>query len=125
MTMRTEHDLLGEREVPAGAYYGIHTLRAVENFPLLGRPLHVELIAGLAQVKAATARANVRVGKLEPRLAEAIVQAAEEVAAGGLRDQFPVDALQGGAGTSANMNMNEVLANRALEILGEPKGNYQ
>ncbi|HEY3376589.1 MAG TPA: aspartate ammonia-lyase [Armatimonadota bacterium] len=124
MTMRTEHDLLGTREVPAEVYYGIHTLRAVENFPLLGQPLHAELIGALAQVKAACARANLRTGKLDASSAQAIIQAAEEVAAGALRAQFPVDALQGGAGTSANMNMNEVLANRALEILGEAKGQY-
>ena len=124
MPIRTEHDLLGAREVPAEAYYGIHTLRAAENFPLLGQPLHPVLISALAQVKAACARANARTGHLEPKLADAIMQAAEEVAAGALREQFIVDALQGGAGTSANMNANEVLANRALEILGEPKGHY-
>ncbi len=124
MTTRTELDLLGARAVPAAAYYGIHTLRAAENFPLLGQPLHPALITALAQVKAACARANVRAGRLEARKGEAIIQAADEVAAGALRDQFLVDALQGGAGTSANMNMNEVLANRALEILGEAKGRY-
>ena len=124
MTTRIEHDLLGTRDVPAEAYYGIHTLRAVENFPLLGQPLHPELIAALALVKAAAARANARTGKLPARLAEAIIRAAEEVAGGTLREQFLVDALQGGAGTSANMNINEVLANRALELLGEAKGAY-
>ncbi|HEY3415383.1 MAG TPA: lyase family protein, partial [Armatimonadota bacterium] len=125
MATRTEHDLLGEREVPAEAYYGIHALRAAENFPLLGQPLHPGLISALAQVKAAAARANVRAGQLDPRKGEAIIRAAEEVAAGALRDQFIVDALQGGAGTSANMNANEVLANRALELLGEAKGHYE
>jgi len=125
MTTRTEHDLLGAREVPAAAYYGIHALRAAENFPLLGQPLHPELIAALAQVKAACARANMRSGRLEAQKGEAIIGAAEEVAAGALRDQFIVDALQGGAGTSANMNTNEVLANRALEILGHDKGQYE
>ena len=115
---RTERDLLGTRQVPANAYYGIHTVRAAENFPLLCQPLHAMLISALAQVKAAAARANARTGTLEPRLADAIIQAAEEIAAGALRDQFLVDALQGGAGTSANMNVNEVVANRALEILG-------
>ncbi len=124
MATRTEHDLLGAREVPAKAYYGIHTLRASENFPLLGQPLHPELIAALAQVKAACARANLRAGRMEARVAEAIIRAADEVAAGALRDQFLTDALQGGAGTSANMNVNEVLANRALELLGESKGRY-
>jgi aspartate ammonia-lyase len=125
MESRTEHDLLGDREVPAEAYYGIHALRAAENFPLLGQPLHTQLVSALAQVKAACARANLRAGRLEARKAAAIIQAAEEIAAGALRDQFIVDALQGGAGTSANMNMNEVVANRALEILGEPKGAYR
>lgn len=124
MTTRPEHDLLGTREVPAEAYYGIHTLRAAENFPLLGQPLHPALITALAAVKAAAARANLRAGQLDPRIAEVIMQAAKEVAAGAFREQFLVDALQGGAGTSANMNMNEVLANRALELLGEPKGHY-
>ncbi len=124
MTTRIEHDLLGDREVPGEAYYGIHALRAAENFALLGQPLHTELIAALAQVKAACARANLKAGRLEARLAEAIIAAADEVAAGALREQFIVDALQGGAGTSANMNTNEVLANRALELLGEPRGAY-
>jgi len=124
MNTRTEHDLLAAREVPAEAYYGIHALRAGENFPLLGQPLHGELISALALVKAACARANMRCGRLETRKGEAIVRAAEEVAGGALCEQFIVDALQGGAGTSANMNMNEVLANRALEILGEARGRY-
>ena len=122
--MRIEHDLLGERDVPADAYYGIHTVRAAENFPLLRQPLHPALITALAQVKAACARANMRVGQLTASKAEAIAHAADEVAAGALREQFLTDALQGGAGTSANMNMNEVLANRALELLGEAKGRY-
>jgi aspartate ammonia-lyase len=124
METRTEHDILGARDIPAEAYYGIHTARATENFPLLGQPLHPALVTALAQVKAACARANVRSGTLEPRLADAVIQAAEEIAAGGLRAQFIVDALQGGAGTSANMNANEVIANRALEILGAAKGRY-
>lgn len=124
METRTERDLLGTRDVPAEAYYGIHTLRATENFNLLGHPLHPILISALAQVKAACARANLRTKKLDPHRAEAIIQAADEIAAGALPDQFLVDALQGGAGTSANMNMNEVVANRALEILGEEKGHY-
>jgi aspartate ammonia-lyase len=124
MLTRLERDLLGAREVPAEAYFGIHALRAVENFPLLGQPVHPTLVSALAQVKAACARANVKAGRLDARRGEAIVQAAEEVAAGALRDQFVVDALQGGAGTSANMNANEVIANRALELLGEAKGRY-
>ena len=124
MHNRTEIDLLGEREVPGDAYYGIHTLRAAENFPLLGQPLHAELIGALAAVKAACARANIRAGRIPARLGEAIIAAATEVAGGALRGEFIVDALQGGAGTSANMNINEVLANRALELLGEKKGRY-
>ena len=124
MLERLEIDLLGERAVPGDAYYGIHALRAAENFPLLGQPMHAELITALASVKAACARANVRAGQVPARLGEAIIAAATEVAGGALREQFIVDALQGGAGTSANMNMNEVLANRALELLGEEKGCY-
>ena len=125
MTTRVETDLLGARELPADAYYGIHALRASENFPLLGQPLHPRLICALAQVKAAAARANARTGALPAPVATAIIDAAEEVAAGALHEQFIVDALQGGAGTSANMNANEVIANRALEILGAQKGDYQ
>ena len=121
---RTEHDLLGERQVPAEAYWGIHTLRAQENFPLSGQPAHPALIRALALVKKAAALTNQRLGLLPEDKAKAIVQACEEVAAGKLREQFPVDALQGGAGTSTNMNMNEVLANRAIELLGGTKGDY-
>ena len=122
MAYRIEHDLLGEREVPADAYYGIHTLRAAENFGLAGRPLHSQLIGALAAVKKAAALANREAGLLEPRLAEAIAAACDEVMAGQWREQFIVDALQGGAGTSANLNLDEVLANRALELLGAAKG---
>lgn len=121
---RTEHDLLGSREVPAEAYYGIHTVRAIANFPLTGQRLHPELIRALALVKQAAALTNQRVGLLPEEIARALAQAAEEVAAGKFADQFPLDPLQGGAGTSANMNMNEVLANRAVEILGGRKGDY-
>ena len=124
MAYRIEHDLLGEREVPADAYYGIHTLRAAENFGLAGRPLHPQLIGALAAVKKAAALANREAGLLEPRLAEAIAAACDEVMAGQWREQFIVDALQGGAGTSANLNLDEVLANRALELLGAAKGDY-
>jgi aspartate ammonia-lyase len=121
---RTEHDLLGERQVPAGAHWGIHTLRAIENFPLSGLHVHPELIRALALVKKAAALTNERVGLLAPEKARAISQACDEVIAGALHEQFPVDALQGGAGTSSNMNVNEVLANRAIEILGGCKGDY-
>ncbi|MFO7173461.1 MAG: aspartate ammonia-lyase [Bacillota bacterium] len=122
--VRVERDALGEREVPAEVYWGIHTLRALENFPLTGRPVHPAWVRALAEVKLAAARANTELGLLDPEVGRAIAAAAAEVAAGALADQFPVDALQGGAGTSFNMNMNEVLANRALELLGEPRGRY-
>jgi aspartate ammonia-lyase len=121
---RIEHDLLGELAVPADAYWGIHTARAIANFPVSGQPVHAELIAALALVKKAAAVTNQRIGLLPDDKARAISQACEEMAAGRWHDQFPVDALQGGAGTSTNMNMNEVVANRAIEILGGGKGDY-
>jgi aspartate ammonia-lyase len=122
--MRKEKDLLGERDVPVSVYYGIHTLRAVENFPLTGQPMHPALIKALAMVKKAAAEANRDLGFLDENIGNAIVSAADEVMQGCLMDQFPIDARQGGAGTSANMNINEVLANRAIELLGGVKGNY-
>jgi aspartate ammonia-lyase len=121
---RTEHDLLGALEVPADAYYGIHTVRATANFPLSGLRVHPELIRSLALVKKAAALANQRTGQLSEAIAAAICQACDEVVAGRFDDQFPLDPFQGGAGTSTNMNMNEVLANRAIEILGGRKGDY-
>jgi len=123
---RIEHDSLGEREVPAEVYWGVQTLRAIENFPISGIPLshYPALIKALALVKQAAARANYSLGKLSEERFRAIDQAAAEIAAGALHDQFPVDVIQGGAGTSTNMNMNEVIANRALEILGHPRGAY-
>ena len=121
---RVERDLLGEIEVPAGAYYGIHTQRALKNFPVSSFPVPRELIVALAEVKQACALANMQKGSLDRKTGEAIVAAAKEVASGALADQFVVDAFQGGAGTSTNMNMNEVLANRAIEILGGQKGDY-
>src|ERR687898_932211 len=124
---RTEHDLLGNREVPADAYYGIHTLRAVENFPVTGTPIshYPELIRALAQIKMAAARANHDLGLLNRTRTDAIVEACREIEAGRLHDQFVVDVIQGGAGTSTNMNANEVIANRALEIMGRQRGEYQ
>jgi aspartate ammonia-lyase len=124
MNLRLERDFLGILEVPADAYYGIHSLRASRNFPV--SPFHVpaEFIRALAQVKEACALANVKVGLLDDRIGHAVVEAAREVAAGGFFDQFIVDPFQGGAGTSTNMNMNEVLANRAIELLGGQKGDY-
>ncbi|MGY5766186.1 aspartate ammonia-lyase [Brachybacterium sp. DNPG3] len=123
---RTEHDLLGDREVPAEAYYGIQTLRAQENFHITGVPLHhfPRLIEALAHVKRAAARANRALGALDAERAEAIDRACAEIADGALHDQFVVDMIQGGAGTSTNMNANEVIANRALELMGEEKGRY-
>ncbi len=124
---RTEHDLLGDREVPTDAYYGVHTLRAVENFAVTGIPIshYPDLIRALAQIKMAAARANMELGQLDAERAEAIVAACHEIEAGALNDQFVVDVIQGGAGTSTNMNANEVIANRALEILGHARGDYR
>jgi aspartate ammonia-lyase len=122
---RTETDSLGPREVPADAYYGIQTLRAVENFPVSGLRGSKHLRRAYALVKLACARANVELGVLDARRGAAIETAAQEVADGKLADQFVIDVFQAGAGTSYNMNVNEVLANRALEILGEPRGDYK
>jgi aspartate ammonia-lyase len=125
--MRREHDLLGDRDVPAGAYYGVHTLRAIENFPISGTPISIypDLIAALASIKLAAARSNQKLGLLDDTRADAIVAAAEEIRAGKLHDEFVVDVIQGGAGTSTNMNANEVIANRALELMGHDKGEYR
>ncbi|WP_216903142.1 aspartate ammonia-lyase [Nocardia alni] len=127
MPTRREHDLLGDRDVPADAYWGVHTLRASENFPITGTSLaaYPHLIAALAAVKEAAARANSDLGLLGPDKAAAIVRACKEIREEGLlHDQFIVDVIQGGAGTSTNMNANEVIANRALELLGHGKGEY-
>lgn len=123
---RIEHDLLGEREVPAHRYYGIQTLRAIENFDITGIPIgHYSLfIQSLAYIKKAAALANRDLGLLEPELAGAIAEAADEIIAGGYLSEFVVDVIQGGAGTSTNMNANEVIANIALEKLGYEKGRY-
>jgi aspartate ammonia-lyase len=125
-THRTERDLLGERAVPQKAYYGIHTLRAVENFPISGESLGrcAVLVVALATVKQAAAVANHKLGLLEKELADAIVAACQEIRDGRLHGEFVVDLIQGGAGTSTNMNANEVIANRALELLGKPRGDY-
>ncbi|HET6412975.1 MAG TPA: aspartate ammonia-lyase [Anaeromyxobacter sp.] len=122
---RTEHDFLGDREVPADAYYGVQTLRGSENFPITGYRIHPALIRALGIVKKAAALANRDTGHLEARVANAIAAAADDVIAGKLDAWFIVDPIQGGAGTSINMNANEVIANRALEILGKPKGTYE
>jgi aspartate ammonia-lyase len=121
---RKERDSLGERKVPADAYYGIQTLRATENFPVSGILARPEFINAYAMVKKAAAMANMDVGWLEPYISEAIVAACNEILSGKLHDQFVVDDFQAGAGTSFNMNMNEVVANRALELIGKNKGEY-
>ncbi|WP_227937450.1 aspartate ammonia-lyase [Alkalihalobacillus deserti] len=121
---RTERDLIGEKQVPEEAYYGIQTMRARENFPITGYPPHPELIRAFGYVKKATAMANRDVGVLQVNIADAIIEAAEEVISGKLNQHFIVDAIQGGAGTSFNMNANEVIANRAIELLGGKKGEY-
>ncbi len=124
---RTEHDLLGARTLPGHAYYGIHTLRALENFPISGAPISVypELIRALACVKQAAAEANAELGLLPEAKRRAIVAACAEIRAGALHEHFVVDVIQGGAGTSTNMNANEVIANRALELMGHQRGDYQ
>lgn len=123
---RTEHDSLGDRQVPAEALYGIHTLRALENFPLSGRPVHPALAAAYGAVKLACIRTNRRLGMWkDPARVEAMETACRELMEGRLVRHILVDALQGGAGTSTNMNVNEVLANRALELLGQPHGSYE
>lgn len=123
---RLEHDLLGSRAVPAQALYGIQTLRALENFPISGAKLshYPTLLHGLAAVKKAAALANAELGLLSPEVRDAIVQAADEIESGKYHEHFPVDMIQGGAGTSTNMNANEVIANLALEKLGYERGNY-
>ena len=123
--MRIERDPLGEHAVPADAYYGIQTVRAVENFPISGLRAPAELVTATVLVKKAATQANIALARLDRRVGEAIVQAADEILSGALADQFIVDVYQAGAGTSHNMNVNEVLANRASEILGGAKGEYR
>lgn len=121
---RIERDFLGEKRVPVDAYYGIQTLRAVENFPITGYRINPALIEGIAIVKKSAAEANAATGQLDQTIANAIIQAADEIIQGQWHDAFLVDPIQGGAGTSVNMNANEVIANRALELLGKEKGDY-
>jgi aspartate ammonia-lyase len=125
--VRREHDSLGEREVPAAAYYGVQTLRAVENFPFSGIRLrdYEHFVRALACVKKAAALANAELGVLDGKIADAIVRACDEILVGELHGEFVVDMIQGGAGTSTNMCANEVIANRALELLGHTKGQYE
>jgi aspartate ammonia-lyase len=125
MATRVERDPLGELHVPADAYYGVQTLRAVENFPISGLKAPAPLVTATVLIKQACARANAALARLDSTIADAIVRAADEILAGKLRDQFIVDVYQAGAGTSHNMNTNEVLANRAGELLGEARGTYK
>jgi aspartate ammonia-lyase len=124
-SFRTERDPLGELKVPADAYYGVQTARAVENFRISGLRAPTDLVLATILVKKAAAEANASLGRLDSDIAIAIVDAADEILSGKLRDQFVVDVYQAGAGTSHNMNANEVLANRAAELLGEPRGTYK
>lgn len=125
--MRLEHDLLGELEVPNSAYWGIHTLRAIENFPISGVPVghYRSFVRAFGFIKEAAALANLKLGALDPEIAPIIIQACIDVRDGMLDSEFVVDAIQGGAGTSTNMNANEVIANRALEIAGFQRGDYE
>src|SRR5690554_3899507 len=127
MSFRSEHDLLGTLDVPDDAYYGIHTLRAKENFQITGSTLagFPDFIGSLAAVKEASTKANAALGLLSGEKCDAIVAACQEIRNGALHQEFVVDMIQGGAGTSTNMNANEVICNRALEILGHRLGEYQ
>jgi aspartate ammonia-lyase len=124
MKIRIEKDSLGEMEVPASAYYGAQTARAVQNFPISGLKPHPTYVWAVTIIKKCAARANMATGRLQNDIGSAITLAADEVLAGGLADQFVVDPFQAGAGTSHNMNVNEVLANRALELLGRKRGDF-
>ena len=122
---RIEHDFLGDKEVSADAYYGVQTMRAIENFPITGYKIDRALIIAMAIVKKAAAHANMDIGLLNEEKGKAIMDACTEIIEHSpLHKWFVVDPIQGGAGTSINMNANEVIANRALEIMGEQKGNY-
>ncbi len=124
MNTRIEYDSIGSMNVPIDAYYGIQTLRGNKNFNITGKKIHPLLIVSLAEIKKAAAITNKEIGLLDSNIADAIITACDEIINGNLHDQFVVDAIQGGAGTSANMNANEVIANRAIEVLGGKKGDY-
>ena len=124
MDYRLERDIIGEKRVPKDAYNGIHSLRAYENFRITGLKINGELIKAVCEVKKAAAISNKEAGVLDGHIANAIIQACDEIIGGRLHDQFMIDPIQGGAGTSINMNANEVIANRAIEILGGEKGDY-
>ena len=121
---RLEHDSIGEKEIPYDAYYGVQSLRACENFKITGKKMQREIITSLAEIKKAAAITNMEVGELDKVIGEAIIKASDDIINGNLHDAFIVDPIQGGAGTSANMNANEVIANRAIEILNGTKGDY-
>ncbi|MEG2420038.1 MAG: aspartate ammonia-lyase, partial [Oscillospiraceae bacterium] len=121
---RREHDAIGEKAVPKDVYYGVQSLRATENFPITGLTMHPEIINSMAEIKKASAITNHEIGLLDKNVADAIVKACDEILSGKLHEEFIVDPIQGGAGTSLNMNANEVIANRALELLGKKKGDY-
>ncbi|WML37398.1 aspartate ammonia-lyase [Clostridium sp. OS1-26] len=124
MNFRIESDSIGTKEVPKEAYYGVQTLRAAENFKITRLKMHEDFIKSLAQIKKASATTNCEIGLLEKNIERAIVQACNEIICGKLHEEFIIDPIQGGAGTSANMNANEVISNRAIEILGGEKGDY-
>lgn len=124
MECRTEKDSIGSKDIPEDVYYGVQSLRAAENFRITGLSMHPEVINSLAQIKKAAAITNCEIGLLDKHIAEAIVKACDEIVEGKLHEEFIVDPIQGGAGTSINMNANEVIANRAIEILGGQKGDY-
>lgn len=124
METRIEFDSIGDMHVPIEAYYGVQTLRAKNNFHITNRTIHPELIISLAEIKKAAAITNIDINKLNRKVGAAIIQACNEIISGRLHDEFIVDPIQGGAGTSTNMNANEVIANRAIEILGGKKGDY-
>ena len=122
--MRIEYDSIGGKEIPADAYYGVQSARALENFSITGARLHPEMIRSLARLKKACAMANAAAGVIEYPVANAIADACDLILTGKFHDQFIVDPVQGGAGTSTNMNANEVIANIAIELLGGTKGDY-
>ena len=121
---RSEHDSVGEKAVPKDVYYGVQSLRAAENFHITGLTMHPEIINSIAEIKMASAITNYEIGLLDKKVAHAIVRACDEIVSGKLHEAFIVDPIQGGAGTSLNMNANEVIANRAIELLGGKKGDY-
>ncbi|MCQ2363846.1 MAG: aspartate ammonia-lyase, partial [Acidaminococcaceae bacterium] len=122
--MRKEHDFLGELEIPDDAYYGVQTMRALENFTITEEHLDKDFIVAMGMVKKAACMANLHTGRMPEKIGKALLQACDEVVAGKMNDQFPIDRSQGGAGTSCNMNINEVITNRALEIMGYARGRY-